>query len=314
METIINPEVTEIERDGFSITGGQFKVKILRTMLDCKMSQILSGAGGANCQLCTATYVQLKDLELIRTGFPINRNISSALDIFESVDPEVFFALPSKERFGLTHQPLSDKDIISASPLHTYIGVFRWFMLLIYHLQCGSLHWKPTSKQIETSMRFTREFLQEKTGMKIDQPTSHGGTTSTGNIARQCFLNKNNFLSWVTTIIPSEFRDAINIIHCNLSAILRVYNSTQEVETEKLDALCKETYELIIITFPWVNITPTVHKLLAHCTELILDCNNGFRLKEYSEEAIEACNKLIRKYRDNLVGNHLSHSTSRISL
>ena len=121
METIINPEVTEIERDGFSITGGQVKVKILRTMLDGKMSQILSGAGGANCQLCTATYVQLKDLELIRTGFPINRNISSALDIFESVDPEEFLALPSKERFGLTHQPLSDKDIISASLLHTYI-------------------------------------------------------------------------------------------------------------------------------------------------------------------------------------------------
>ena len=62
METIINPEVTEIERDGFSITGGQVKVKILRTMLDGKMSQILSGAGGANCQLYTATYVQLKDL------------------------------------------------------------------------------------------------------------------------------------------------------------------------------------------------------------------------------------------------------------
>ena len=96
METIINPEVTEIERDGFSITGGQVKVKILRTMLDGKMSQILSGAGGANCQLCTATYVQLKDLELIRTGFPINRNISSALDIFESVEPEEFLALPSE--------------------------------------------------------------------------------------------------------------------------------------------------------------------------------------------------------------------------
>ena len=114
------------------------------------------------------------------------------------------------------------------------------------------------------------------------------------------FLNKNNFLSWVTTLIPSEFRDAIDIIHCNLSAILRVYNSSQEVETEKLDALCKETYEFIVITFPWVNITPTLHKLLAHCTVLILNCNNGFGLKEYSEEAIEACNKLIRKYRDNL--------------
>ena len=92
--------------------------------------------------------------------------------------------------------------------------------------------------------------------------------------------NKNNFLSCVTTLIPSEFKDGIDMIHCNLSAILRVYNSSQEVGTEKLDALCKETYEFIINAFPWVNITPTLHKLLAHCTELILNCNNGFGLKQ----------------------------------
>ena len=40
-------------------------------------------------------------------------------------------------------------------------------------------------------MKFTRDFLYEKTGLRIDQPTSDGGTTSTGNIARQFFLNKN---------------------------------------------------------------------------------------------------------------------------
>ena len=42
------------------------------------------------------------------------------------------------------------------------------------------------------------------------------------------------------------------------------------------------------------------HKILAHCTELIRDCNDGYGLKEYSEEAVEACNKLIRRYREHL--------------
>ena len=300
MESRINQEVAEIEQDGFSISGGQVKIKICRSMLDGKMSQLLSGAGGAHCQLCTATFEELKDLELIRSGYPINRNISSALDIFSVVDPEEFFSLPSKERFGLTHQPLSDKDIISASPLHTYTCVFRWFMILVYHLQSGASQWKPTSKKIETSMRFVRDFLHEKTGLKIDQPTSEGGTTSTGNIARQCFLNKNDFIHWVNTLIPAEFRDVIGIIHSNISAILRVYNSGKQIDTDQLDILSKETYELIVLTFPWANITPTLHKLLAHCTELIRNCNDGHGLKEYSEESLEACNKLIRKYRDNL--------------
>ena len=37
-----------------------------------------------------------------------------------SVDKEQFLALPSTQRFGLTHEPLSNIDVISASPLHSY--------------------------------------------------------------------------------------------------------------------------------------------------------------------------------------------------
>ena len=39
---------------------------------------------------------------------------------------------------------------------------------------------------------------------------------------------------------------------------------------------------------------------LSACTELIRDCNDGIVLKEFSEEAVEACNKLIRRYREHL--------------
>ena len=49
-------------------------------MLDGKMCGILSGAGGAHCQLCTASLKDLKDIEMVRAGFPINRNISEAIN------------------------------------------------------------------------------------------------------------------------------------------------------------------------------------------------------------------------------------------
>ena len=159
------------------------------------------------CQLCTVKFTELKDLDFIRTGYPINRTISAARLIFDSVDAEEFFSLPSNERFGLTHEPLSNIDIMSASPLHTYTCVFRWFMLVVYHLHSGTYKWSPTSKSIQSSMKFCRELLQEKTGMKIDQQSSEGGTTSNGNIARSCFMNKNNFHKWILTLIPSEFRN-----------------------------------------------------------------------------------------------------------
>ena len=300
MEEVINPEVSVINQDGLVLHDGKVTVNITRSMFDGKMSSILSGAGGASCQLCTATFSELKDLDLIRAGYPINRTISAARSIFDSVDTEDFLSLPSKQRFGLTHEPLSNIDIMPASPLHTYTCVFRWFMLVVYHLHSGTCEWYPTSPTIQSSMRFVRSLIQEKTGMKVDQPSSEGGTSSTGNIARSCFMNKNDFLTWVSTVIPSEFRDTLKIIHCNISAILRVFTSSRQINTTQLNILCKYTYELIVIKLPWVNISPSLHKLLAHCVELIETCNDGCGMKEYSEEALEACNKLVRRYRENL--------------
>ena len=124
LDTIINPEVTLIEKEGIILPNGQIIVEIKRTMYDGKMSAILSGAGGASCHLCTTQFNQLKDLDFIRAGYPINRSISNAKLIFDSVDREDFLSLPSNERFGLTHEPISNIDIISASPLHSYTCIF----------------------------------------------------------------------------------------------------------------------------------------------------------------------------------------------
>ena len=228
-----------IENEGFHFPQGTVQTKIIRSMLDSKMSGILCGAGGAHCQLCTANLDEIKDLEMVRGGFPINRNISDAIDLFNFVDKEEFLALPSIERLGITREPVSEKNIMSASPLHSYTCVFRWFMLLVYHLQLEKCSWNPTSIQIETSKKFCSNFLLKKTGLRIDQPTSDGGTSSTWNVARHCFSNINDFILHVTSLIPSKFTDDLFAIYTNLSAILRIFNSSQEINTEKLDSLAK---------------------------------------------------------------------------
>ena len=139
MKEFINTPTKFLEKDGIELADGHCHVKISRTMymFDGKMSKILSGAGGASCKLCTATHLQLKDPELIRSCFPINRQIQDAISIFNDVEISEFLKLDSNSRFGLTHPPTSDKDILSASPLHSYLCVFRWLMLLIYHLDAG---------------------------------------------------------------------------------------------------------------------------------------------------------------------------------
>ena len=71
-------------------------------------------------------------------------------------------------------------------------------------------------------MKFVSGLLMEKTGMKIDQPSSDGGTSSTGNVARNCFLDKNQFLYWVCSLIPTEYHENLRVIHTNLSVCLLI--------------------------------------------------------------------------------------------
>ena len=146
MNELINPKTSTLEGSGLDISGGHVNDRIIRSLFDSKMSATLSDGGGASCQLCTANHTQLKNLDLIRNGFPINRFIDAAKELFNDVSShEQFLKLDSRSRYGLTHPPISDKDILPASPLHSYLCVFRWLMLVIYHLDAGTTKWSPTS-------------------------------------------------------------------------------------------------------------------------------------------------------------------------
>ena len=49
-----------------------------------------------------------------------------------------------------------------------------------------------------------------------------------------------------------------------------------------------------------MNISPTLHKVLAHSSDIISTLNNGLGLEMLSEEGLESRNKLIRRYRERL--------------
>ena len=140
--------------------------------------------------------------------------------------------------------------------------------------------------------------MQENTGLKIDQPDSSGGTTSTGNVARRAFSNESHFIECVFSTVPVQHRSALSKVHIQLSAILKIFNSNQLVNTSDFGNLCKETYLLVLDSFLWASITPTLCKLLAHSEELIRESNSGYGLKCFSEEGTESCNKLVPRYRE----------------
>ena len=145
MASTINTQTKLLELSGVQLPAGKVSIDITRCLFDTKMAAILDGAGRTSCHLCTATKEQLNDIGLIQQGFPVNRFIKSDNQIFHEIDEDEFLSLPSKERFGITLKPLSDIDILSASPLHGYLGIFGWFMQLVYHLQAGTKKWTRTS-------------------------------------------------------------------------------------------------------------------------------------------------------------------------
>ena len=76
MDTLINSESTQIVEDCLELTSGICQVEIQRSQLDGKMAKILSGAGGACFQFCTATFKQIHDPDMVKDGFPNNRSIT----------------------------------------------------------------------------------------------------------------------------------------------------------------------------------------------------------------------------------------------
>ena len=149
-------------------------------------------------------------------------------------------------------------------------------------------------------MMSVQNLVQKKTGVKIDQPDPRGGTTFPGDVARRAFSDDTEFIECIFPLTDTENRDPLSKVHTQLSAILRIVNSDRKINTQEFGILYTNTYLLIVEYFPWVNITPTLHKLLAHSEEILREINNGCGLKSFSEEGSEACNKLLRKYRENL--------------
>ena len=101
----------------------------------------------------------------------------------------------------------------------------------------------PSSKSI---IRM-RDLLLKETSCHIDLPSCDGEASSTGNIARNCFSNKRDFLRWSTSTITPEDKEKLITTHANIGgAILRVCNSSYILDIVKFEMLCKSTLSILL--------------------------------------------------------------------
>ena len=92
--------------------------------------------------------------------------------------------------------------------------------------------------------------------------------------------------------------EALKELHQRFSIILRIVSSKSSVN-DSFEEYCLSTYKMFLNEFPWMKLSETVHRLLAHAPEAIrINENKG--LGQLSESPLEAQHKLIRRYRSTL--------------
>ena len=141
---------------------------------------------------------------------------------------------------------------------------------------------------------------KKKTHITIEVPdsTGKGGTSTTGNSVHALMGSDAN-RKMLSSLVQENSTDIEEML-LRLWVICKIYNGDDEV-TDLFKDFCTETSLFILTKFngskgPWIFLSPTVHGLLHHASELI-ESNDGFGLQEYSESGLEANNKFLRFYR-----------------
>ena len=124
-----------------------------------------------------------------------------------------------------------------------------------------------------------------------------------GNACRRLLHDKQTREAYLE-LIPENHREMFRVLVSRVSIGLRVASSKSELGEEdvaRLEEYNRATYRYILEKYPppLCQISPSVHKLLAHSWELISN-NENFGLGTIAEGGLEACNKLLRRYRTRL--------------
>jgi hypothetical protein len=307
--------MAEIEREVFPVTVGnntiQVSVKIRITALDRKAADAVSGLGGAFCDLCHMSADQAHRCELLEEELKITRDLEDTNALVSSLINESG-EVPTKKgdwdtRFGVIRPPTVEKEIESTQGLHLLLRATDWILKLAYHEIAEVNHWSEATNMrdivfVKKAKETVQSHLRDRTGLKVAFPDSsgNGGTTTNGNLCRRLIYEKET-REILLELVPDRNRDKLRTIIVRIAVALRVVSSKNKIVEEKvkeLEVFNRETYKLILKSYPppICRISPSVHKLLAHTSELIM-LNECHGLGTVSEGGIEACNKLLRRYR-----------------
>ena len=252
------------------------KVNATMSMVDGKLHSLVTGLGGAFCCLCTYSKEQCNNSDCISTGFKINRSLEQTLAICETGihRPENRKTGDYDDRKGVTQDPITIEDINNLHPLHNLLRSFGWIFKICYHATAAHYSWSEAKLNVSHRVSRALEFLKqaklqiqakvkEETSITLEKPdpTGHGGTSTTGNVATE-MLNTSNRTLLTAGIDNTELKSKIDRIILNMAVILTIINSSKKVNVVEYKEFCRDT-SLLVKEIPWIDINPSAHIVLA---------------------------------------------------
>lgn len=261
--------------------------------------KFFDGVGGPFCHYCDVKRDEANSLIRIHEGFPINRNAEESANVWEQLQSgDLKYKDPKRK--GQTNPRIAEFDVLFYGILHSELRSLDHVLKILYHMNINLYEWsesEPKKKHsLEISKEDIRKKIKEKTGMVIDTPTSAGGNTNTGVLAKKWFSPEHRE-AICSVILKSEDRYNYSMLLSKFNVMCSV---VQQVYHEGYPERIKEVgYDLMIFhkqVFPWAMIPPSEHSMCAHFWELF-SLTNGKPIAVYSEQGSEACNKYIRNYK-----------------
>ena len=289
-----------------------WKVEAKMTQIDGKVRTTATGLGGAYCIMCTVSKEDAHNPRVIRQGFQIDRDMESIRETFELLktfdDSIGEYVVPREAndydtRAGLTQEPLFTEDIIDFSILHAPLRFLSFTVHFIYKLNGKVFKWGERMTEVEkanlkTAEKIFKEKVRRELSLIIDMPNpTGGGNSDTGNTAKRFFAYESRDKIIEMLNCTHHRKEAVRAFLQKASVILRIISCNKKINYEEFEKFCLECYLDFTSTFKWVILPNTVHSVLAHSAEKIR-MNNGYGLKNFSEQQLEAAHKEVRKGRE----------------
>ena len=178
--------------------------------------------------------------------------------------------------------------------LHAWIRFMEWFLHLAY--KCGEDRtdhkWQARSAEQKQAVAARKQKIQKDFnrlhGLRIDIPKAGSGTTNDGNTARRFFDNVSS---------NAEILGLNEDLIARSKVLSQAMSRGFDIYTEKFRLYSLDLANPYIKLCAWYPMPTSIHVILIHGHALIKA--SPLPIGKLSEDAQEARNKGIRRYREN---------------